>query len=344
MAETKEKKGFNTGLYAVAAGIVVAVILVVVTIFAFTTRYTAFAPDKVAQSYVDTIVQTGDGYNAYKMTLVSKNSKYGDFVRNAYMAPFVNDEVEQAEFVGTGTEEETKAIDTVYDTMYAYYCELVKTYGLDNYDKVFTNYFTKLKEVRAEVYGDAYMDTEYMFGAFESNVVSYGESLTGTQRKFASDDKTILKEQSTGIYQTMFGEEADVEVEALVDGKKKTVTEKQLVYKLTASVSDTKELDETETAAYVAEYKERIANFAQSGEARATQYGLADEAKEKMVNAFAKLDCSDSIDAVALCTVEVKTQNDTVVVTQPVYVVKIGNSWYVDETNADTANTLYLAK
>ena len=106
MAETKEKKGFKPGLYAVVAGIIVAVILVVVTIFAFTTRYTAFAPDKVAQSYVDTIVQTGDGYNAYKMTLVSKNAKYGDFIRNAYMAPFVNEEAEQAEFVGTGSEEE----------------------------------------------------------------------------------------------------------------------------------------------------------------------------------------------------------------------------------------------
>lgn len=343
MAETKEKKGFKAGLYAIVAGVIVAAVLVGVTIFAFTTRYTAFAPDKVAQSYVDTIVQTGDGYNAYKMTLVSKNAKYGDFIRNAYMAPFVNEEAEQAKFVGTGSEEETKAIDTVYDTMYAYYCELVNTYGLDNYDKVFTNYFTKLKEVRAEVYGDEYMDTEYMFGAFESNVVTYGESLTGTQRTFASDDKTILKEQSTGIYQTMFGEEADVETEALVDGKKKTVTEKQLVYKLTASVSDAKELDEKETAAYVAEYKERIANFAQSGETRADQYGLADEQKTKMVDAFAKLDCSESIDAVSLCTVEVKDQKGNVVATQQVYVVEIGNSWYVDETNIDTS-ALYLAK
>lgn len=343
MAQTKEKKGFNAGLYAVAAGVAVAVILVIVTIFAFTTRYTAFKPEKVAQSYVDTIVQTGDGYNAYKMTLVSKNSKYGDFVRNAYMAPFVNDEVEQAAFVGTGSEEETKAIDTVYNTMYTYYCELVNTYGLDNYDKVFTEYFTKLKAVRAEVYGDEYMDTEYMFGAFESNVVTYGESLTGTQRKFASDDKTILKEQATGIYQTMFGEEADVEVEALVDGKKKKITEKQLVYKLTASVTDVKELDEKETDAYVAEYKERISNFAKSGEAKAAQYGLADEAKEKMVDAYAKLDCSENIDGVALCTLEVKDQKDNVVATQQVYVVKIGNSWYVDETNADTS-ALYLAK
>ena len=66
MAETKEKKGFNAALYAVIAGIVVAVLLALITIFAFTTRYTGFSAEKVAQAYVDTIVQTGDGYNAYK--------------------------------------------------------------------------------------------------------------------------------------------------------------------------------------------------------------------------------------------------------------------------------------
>ena len=54
MAETKEKKGFNAALYAVVAGIVVAVALVLITIFAFTTRYTGFSNEKVAQAYVDT--------------------------------------------------------------------------------------------------------------------------------------------------------------------------------------------------------------------------------------------------------------------------------------------------
>ena len=89
MAETKEKKGFNAALYAVVAGIVVAVALVLITIFAFTTRYTGFSNEKVAQAYVDTIVQTGDGYNAYKNTLVSKNQKFGKFVTNAYMCPYI---------------------------------------------------------------------------------------------------------------------------------------------------------------------------------------------------------------------------------------------------------------
>lgn len=105
MAETKEKKGFNAALYAVVAGIVVAVALVLITIFAFTTRYTGFSNEKVAQAYVDTIVQTGDGYNAYKNTLVSKNQKFGKFVTNAYMRPYINEDA-KASFVGTGTDEE----------------------------------------------------------------------------------------------------------------------------------------------------------------------------------------------------------------------------------------------
>ena len=129
MAETKEKKGFNAALYAVIAGIVVAVLLVLITIFAFTTRYTGFSAEKVAQAYVDTIVQTGDGYNAYKNTLVSKNQKFGNFVINGYMKPYINEDAEKASFVGTGSDEEITKTDEVYDTMYEYYVGLVAKYG-----------------------------------------------------------------------------------------------------------------------------------------------------------------------------------------------------------------------
>lgn len=344
---TKNKKGFKPGVYAVFAGIIVAVVLVVITIFAFTTRYTAFSPQKVAQAYTDTIVQTGDGYNAYKNTLVSKNQKFGNFVINAYMLPYINKDAEQADFVGSGNKEEEEAIDTVYNTMYEYYVELLDTYGLDDYDSVFSNYFAKLSEVRKEVYGDEYMDSDFMFGAFESNVSNYGKALTGTQRQFASDNKTITQEETVGAYQTMFGTEQDVETEALVDSKKQTVIEKQLVYKFTTTVTDTKELNEKETADYIAAYKERIEPVAGSGEEKANLFALEDTddspVRSNMIDAYQKLDCSDSISAVDLCTVEVTLEDSTVVAVQQVYVVKIGNSWYVDNTNTDTS-ALYLAK
>lgn len=327
MAETKEKKGFKIGLYSVVSGVVIAAVLVALTIFAFTTRYTAFSPEKVAQSFTDTIVQTGDGYNAYKVTLVSKNAKYGDFIIDAYMAPYVNDgdDVKQADFVGTGSQEEADAIDKVYNTMYDYYLELLNTYGFDNYDKIFDSYFAKLKEVRNQVYGDEFLDTEYMFGAFESNVDTYAKSLTGTEETLAEDGKTVLQEKSIGAYQQMYGED----------------------YKLTAETVDCKELTADEVTAYLAEYKNRITPVAESGEAKADSFGLTDtedsSAKTAMVDAFKNLDCSEIITAVDLCTVEVKDQNGNVVATQQVYVVEIGNSWYVDNTNVDTS-ALYLAK
>lgn len=325
MAETKEKKGFNAALYAVVAGVVVAVVLVLITIFAFTTRYTGFSADKVAQAYVDTIVQTGDGYNAYKNTLVSKNQKFGKFVTNAYMLPYINEDAEKASFVGTGTDEEIKKTDEVYDTMYDYYVELVQKYGLDNIDAVFNDYFAKLSEVRKAVYGDEYMDTDFMFSVFESNVSNYGKSLTGTEEELGADGKTVVQEASTGKYQEMFGKD----------------------YKFTATVKESVELNDADKDAYIAQYKERITPIVASGEAKADSFALKDEEKSTpksdMIGAFEKLDCSNDISSVAKCTVDVTLADGKSVATQEVFVVKIGNTWYVDNTNIDTS-ALYLAK
>ena len=295
MAETKEKKGFNAALYAVIAGIVVAVLLALITIFAFTTRYTGFSAEKVAQAYVDTIVQTGDGYNAYKNTLVSINQKFG-------MKPYINEDAEKASFVGTGSDEEITKTDEVYDTMYEYYVGLVAKYGLDDIDAIFNDYFAKLTEVRKEIFGDEYMDTDFMFSVFESNVTKYGKSLTGTEEEYGADGKTVIQEASTGKYQEIYGND----------------------------------------------YKERITPVASSGEAKADKFGLKDTDKKNtpksdMIGAFEKLDNSNDISAVAKCTVDVTLEDGKSVASQQVYVVKIGNTWYVDNTNVDTS-ALYLAK
>lgn len=326
MAETKEKKGFNAALYAVIAGIVVAVLLVLITIFAFTTRYTGFSAEKVAQAYVDTIVQTGDGYNAYKNTLVSKNQKFGNFVINGYMKPYINEDAEKASFVGTGSDEEITKTDEVYDTMYEYYVGLVAKYGLDDIDDVFNDYFAKLTEVRKEIFGDEYMDTDFMFSVFESNVTKYGKSLTGTEEEYGADGKTVIQEASTGKYQEIYGND----------------------YKFTATVKECTELTDAEKDAYIKEYKERITPVASSGEAKADKFGLKDTDKKNtpksdMIDAFEKLDNSNDISAVAKCTVDVTLEDGKSVASQQVYVVKIGNTWYVDNTNVDTS-ALYLAK
>ena len=323
---TKSKKGFNTGLYGVIAGVLVAAILVGMTVFAFTTRYNAFSPEKVAQSYADTIVQTGDGYNALKVSLVSKNQKFGNFVINAYMAPYVNDnkgkkkgekKIEQNKEIGTGSKKEAKLLDTVYNTMYDYYDELMKTVGLQNYDEFYSLYFAKLKEVRVAVLQDDYMDTNFMFSVFESNVQTYANKLTGTKKVLADDKKTVIQKASTGAYQELYGKK----------------------YKLTTTVTDTKELSADEVKAYVKGYKDRVVPIIQKSEAVADT--LNDKKSEAMKSAFENLNVADSIEAVDECTVEVTNQNGDVVANTKVYVVRIGNSWYVDNSNTDTA-PLYI--
>lgn len=324
---TESKKGFKAGLYGVVAGILVAAILVGLTVFAFTTRYNAFSPEKVAQSYADTIVQTGDGYNALKVSLVSKNQKFGNFVINAYMAPYINDsdgkkgtkKVEQNPEIGTGSKKETELLDTVYNTMYDYFDELMKTVGLQNYDEFYSAYFAKLKEVRVAVLQDDYMDTDFMFGVFESNVQTYADKLTGTEEKLAADEKTVLQKATTGIYQEMYGKD----------------------YKLTTTVTDTKELSADEVRAYADGYKDRVVPLAQKNESVADS--LDDEKSSAMKEAFDNLNVADSIEAVDECAVEVKNQKGDTVATTSVYVVKIGNSWYVDNSNTDTA-PLYITK
>lgn len=324
----KTKKGFRAGLYGVVSGILVAAILVGMTVFAFTTRYNAFSPEKVAQSYADTIVQTGDGYNALKVSLVSKNQKFGNFVINAYMAPYVNDnsgkkkgepKVEQNKAIGTGSKEETEFLDQIYNTMYVYYEELMATVGLENYDEFYSRYFDMLKQVRVAVLGDDYMDTEFMFSVFESNVQTYSNKLTGTKKKLAADKKTVLQKETTGIYQEMYGKD----------------------YKLTTTVTNTKELPADEVEAYVKGYKDRVVPIIQKSEAVADT--LDDKKSEAMKSAFENLNVADSIEAVDECTVEVTNQNGDVVANTKVYVVRIGNSWYVDNSNTSTA-PLYIAQ
>ncbi len=85
----KKEKGFNLKLYATAAFFAVLAALVLITVFTFKAKYTAYHPEEVARNYVDTIAQTGDGYNAYKNALISKSQKYGDFIRAYYMNPVI---------------------------------------------------------------------------------------------------------------------------------------------------------------------------------------------------------------------------------------------------------------
>lgn len=298
----KKEKGFNLKLYAAAAFFAVLAVLVLITVFTFKAKYTAYHPEEVARNYVDTIAQTGDGYNAYKNALISKSQKYGDFIRAYYMNPVIyrdtaykpGDDIKKCGYKGYNEEacmgEKSKNDDgalqgQVIDTMYDYYVELVAD-GWDDYDTIFTKYFAKLIEVRREVFGDDYMTDEIMFTALEGNVLKYGESLTGTEDEFDKNTGNQTSFKSIGAYQTAYGED----------------------YKFTTAVKAEKEMD-------LASYKSGL-----SAETLAT-YGVQ----------------ADDISAVKGYTVTVSTEDGKVVAESEVVVAQIKNSWYVDNTETDTS-------
>ena len=305
----KENKKFNYGLYAVSVFAIVTVILVLITAFTFKSRYIAFDEEKVAVNYTDTILQKGDGYNAYKYTLCAKSSKYGDFVRQNYMYPLIytgytpgsstkglsgfNSDEHKSD--ATKNDDGTLA-GQLADAMLPYYVELIKQYGWDDYDAFYTNYFKKLIEVRKQIFGDDYLSDEIMFTAIEANVASYGDSLTGTQKVIAADGKTVIQEESTGIYQNLFGKDYKL---------------KAVVTKATSSNS----VENLET------YKASL------DPAVLETYGVK----------------ADDISETKAVNVDI-TANGDVIAQITVYEVKIGNIWYVDNLSTDMSVIYQIAK
>lgn len=293
-----KQKTFNTKAYAITVFCVILAALIVITSLTFKAKYTGFYPEEVAKTYVDTIVQSGDGYNAYKNALPSVNYKYGDFIREYYMNPIINrnqaGEVSTDDdglappynydaYIGEKTANDDGSLQgQVIDTMYPYYVELVAN-GWDDYDTIYTKYLEKLVEVRKEVFGDDYMTDEIMFTALEANVKTYGESLTGTEEVIDENSGVKLSEKSIGAYQKAFGED----------------------YKITTTVKSSADLD-------LNEYKATL-----DAEALTT-YGVT----------------ADDIVAAKTVTVEVST--GTVTISTDVTVVQINDFWYVDNMATDT--------
>ena len=303
----KENKKFNYGLYAVITFAIVTAILVLITVLTFKSRYIAFDEEKVAVNYTDTILQRGDGYNAYKYTLCAKNSKYGDFVRKYYMNPLIytdytpGDNTKGLEGLNSDTykSDATKNDDgtlagQLADEMYPYYVELIKQYGWDNYDDVYKNYFVKLAETRKQIFDDYYLSDEIMFTAIEANVVAYGDSLTGTEKVIADDGKTVLQEESTGIYQTLFGKD----------------------YNLKVSVTGSSNVEDLDA------YKSSL------DPAVLETYGIT----------------ADDISEAKAVNVDITANNGDAIANLVVYEVKIGNIWYVDNLSTDTSVIYQIAK
>lgn len=235
-----KEKTFNTKAYAIAVFCVILAALIVITTLTFKAKYTGFYPEEVAKTYVDTIIQSGDGYNAYKNALPSVNFKYGDFIRKYYMNPVIG-EYNDESYMGEKTKNDDGTLQgQVIDTMYPYYVELIAN-GWDDYDTIYTKYLEKLVEVRKEVFGDDYMTDEIMFTALEANVKSYGETLTGTEEVIDENSGVKLSEKSIGAYQNAYGEDykftttAKSSADLDLDAYKATLnTETLALYEITA--------------------------------------------------------------------------------------------------------------
>lgn len=303
MAKVKKEKEFNFKLYAIIVFFAVLTMLVAIVYTTFTSRYTAFHSEKVAKTYVDTIVQTGDGYNAYKNSLLSVNQKYGDFIRENYMYPIIDSAapggvvtdgnltdgnalpLNDDSFKGEKTLGDNGTLQgQLIDTMYPYYEELVSENGWDNYDLIFTSYFDKLVETRREIFGDDYMSDEVMFTALESNVRTYGEKLTGTEDEFDENTGMQTSFKSQGAYEKAFGDDCVI----------------------TTSVDEGRELS---LEAYIDQIDDESYKT----------YGIDKESVKAVREHTVKVSCDEKELAEVTVTL-----------------VQLGRSWYVDSSLTDT--------
>lgn len=301
---SENKKEFNSKLYGIVSFIVVAVLLASICVTTFKAKYTGFHPEELAKTYVDTIVQTGDGYNAYKNTILSKNCKYGDFIRKNYIYPaiFRDTDYESGDNISDyiGYNDESFMSDAtlndngtlsgkLIDEMYPFYEKLIFDCGWDNYDYIFANYIGKLITVRQEIFGDKYLTDEIFFTAFEANVAQYADKLKGTDDTFDENSGIQLTYKSEGIYQNAYGED----------------------YKFTVDSVDSKKIE-------LSEYKAGV------NMDLLDLYGVS----------------VDDISDVMAVKVEVVSNENNIVATCDVIAVKIGLAWYIDNTST-TTDSLY---
>lgn len=299
----KSNKSFNTKIYAVIVFFIMAGFLATITTITYKNKYNGFNPEKVAIAYAESIVNRGDGYNAYKNTIISKNYKYGDFIREYYMYPVIyrdttykpgdsTDELKgynDESYISDKTSTDTGSLQgQVIDTMYDYYVQLIKeTNGWDDYDTFFTKYFDKLVSVREEIFGDKYMTDEIMFTALESNVSTYGESLTGTEEEIDANTGTKTSEKTVGMYEEKFGE--DCKFVYTVKSQNSVENKNDYISKM-----DTEKLSSYKVSA-------------------------------------------DDISDVKILIIEISINDTTVIDDLEIPVVKINSTWYVDNTNVDTS-------
>ncbi len=289
-----KNKSFNIKLYSIFSVCLVAVFLITTVVFTFRAKYTAFHPEKLAVSFAETVI-SGDGYNAYKNTLVSKNMKYGDFIRKNFIEPAVkrdSSDYSDDSFKGENTlNDDGTLAGKLISRMFPVYCELIEKHGWDDYSAVFTGYVEKLIEIREEVFGDKFFNDEVFFTAFEANVSQFCDMLSGTKEQYDENTGIKISEETKGKYEELFGEDHSFEINAVAEKSVDINT-----YKSGVDVG-------------------QLALFGVSAE---------------------------DISEVKTVTVRMMLNSEKTVAECEITMVKIGYSWYVDNTSTDTDMLYYF--
>ncbi len=284
--------------------VVLIIVVIAVLASAVFVYYRVFNPkfsaEKTATEFTKQIVCLGDGYNAYKKTIICKNYEWEEFLEQYYIYPVIyldsnyepfmdisdlkgyNDESYRDE---SNREKNNLPFSKFTDEQFANYLSLMMGYnGWDDYDSVLKAYFDSLKRSSKTSYNDEYITKEFMFEALEANVEDYGVYIGG-KTEYGIIDKKLKKVETYGILDKKYGVDCEIEFEI------------------------EKTTDFTDITAYVS---------------------AIDSTKLELYKIS-----PDEIKEAKMVTVNVVIGGKIRKVID-VYTVKIGNEWYVDNTKTKT--------
>lgn len=201
--QAKESKKFNLAYAVIACAAFVLIALAIISSY-YAKTFVMFSPEKVALQYVKNTMGA-DGYDALKYTILSKDDKMGNYLRENYMKVYV-EKNKDAEAPKLTAEESGEKLTEILDKMYPSFVVLTNTYGFEKYDDLFSKYFALYATEHKAIYGHDIITYDDMFAAIEGNLATYisenayrCELAYGKGEEYASKylgkDKTITSEE-----------------------------------------------------------------------------------------------------------------------------------------------------
>lgn len=301
VSEEKVSKKFEATYFVFAIIAVIIMFSVIVTLY-FNKNYVMFSPDKVAKQYMLNVAGE-DGYDAMKYTTLIKNSKFGDFISKNYMEQYKKED-ENSEAPVLSAEEQGEKLTEILDGMMPVFTDLVETYGFENYDELFTQYFAKYYELHHSVYGHDFMTTDDMFAAFEGNLASYTSG-------FAYDRECVYGNGQEYAEKYLGSGKADLNDDDIYSAG----------YKINIDIASSTTFSDAEVKEYIDEIKSNPIKSASY-----ERFGFSPDEIAAVQKVCVVKDITGNGDAQAI---ERKNEEYAEHPTQ-LMIVKIGSQWYVD--------------